>query len=78
MIRIEATFLTVRFKAGGRAVDLEGPSVFQGGGGAKFEIKHKSRCLERISLLIGGAKHVDREGQGPGKLFTIVSYTTAS
>ena len=27
-----------------------------GGGGAKFKIKRKSRCLERINLFIGGAK----------------------
>ena len=40
-------------RAGGRAVDLGGPSVYQGG--PKFKIKHKSRCPKRISLLIGGA-----------------------
>ena len=32
--------------AGARAVDLGGPSVYQGGK-AKFEIKHKSRCLQK-------------------------------
>ena len=29
-----------------RAVDLGGP---------KFEIKHKSRCIQKLTLLIGGA-----------------------
>ena len=36
-------------RAGGGAVDLGGPSVFQGG--PKFEIKHKSRCLQKNQFL---------------------------
>ena len=39
-----------------------GASVYQGG--PKFEIKHESRCLQKVSLLYGGAKHVDG-GPGP-------------
>ena len=42
--------------AGARVVDLGGPSVYQGG--PKFEIKPKTAVLERVSLLIEGAKHV--------------------
>ena len=43
-------------RAGGRAVDLGGP---------KCENKHKSCCLQGVSLLIGRAKHVDWRGPGP-------------
>ena len=45
--------------------DLGGPGVYQRG--PKFEIKHKSRRLQRVSLLIGGGggKHVDWKGQAP-------------
>ena len=50
-------------RAGSRAVNLEGPSVYQGG--AKCEIKHKATVFKRVSLLIGGAKHVDW-GARPG------------
>ena len=41
-----------------RAVDLRG-QVFIRGGGAKFEIKHKTALLKIVSWLIRGAKHVD-------------------
>ena len=44
-------------KAGGRAVDLGGPNVYQGG--PRFEIKHKSRCLQKSKLVDWGAKHVE-------------------
>ena len=37
-------------KAGARAVDLGGP---------KFEIKHKSRCLQKSKLANKGTKHVN-------------------
>ena len=40
-----------------RAVDLGGPSVYQGG--LKFEIKHKSHCFQKSKLVEGG-------GRGPG------------
>ena len=36
-------------RAGTRAVDLGGPSVYQGG--PKFEIKQKSRCLQKSKLV---------------------------
>ena len=40
----------------GRAVNLEGPSVYQGG--PKFDIKHKSRCLQKYELVHwGGQAH---------------------
>ena len=50
-------------RTGGRAVDSGGPSVYKGG--PKFEIKHKSRCLQKsklrnwggVSMLIVGARH---------------------
>ena len=41
----------------GRAVDLGGPSAYQEG--SKFEIKHRSRCLQKSKLVDWGAKHVD-------------------
>ena len=40
---------TVSPRAGHRAVDLAGPSVCLGG--PKFEIKHKSRSLEKSKLV---------------------------
>ena len=40
-------------RAGGRAVDVGGPSVYQRG--AKFKIKHKSRCLQKSKLFNWGA-----------------------
>ena len=49
-------------RAGGRAVDLGRPSGYHGG--PKFEIKHKSRCLQKSKLVDWGAKHVDW-GAGP-------------
>ena len=49
-------------RAGGKAVDLRGPSVYPGG--PKFEIKHKNRCLQKLKLVDWGAKHVDWGG-GP-------------
>ena len=47
-------------RAGARAVDLGGPSVYQGG--PKCEIMHKAPVFKRVSLLIGGAKHFDWGG----------------
>ena len=46
------------FRAGGRAVDLGGP---------KFEIKYRSRCLQKSKLVDwgGGGKHVDCRSQAP-------------
>ena len=42
-------------RAGARAVDLGGPSSqFRGARGTKFEIKHKSRCLEKSKLVNWG------------------------
>ena len=49
-------------RAGGRAVDLGGPGVYQGD--PKFKIRHKSCCFQK-SLLIGGAKRVDWRRPGP-------------
>ena len=39
-------------RAGARAVDLGGPSVYQGG--PKDEIKHKATAFKKVNLLIGG------------------------
>ena len=47
-------------RAGARAVDLGGPSVYQGG--PKFEIKHKSRCLQKSKLVNWGGQAL---GTGP-------------
>ena len=43
-------------RAGGRAVDVGGTSVYQGE--AKFKIKHKSCCLQKSKLFNWGDKHV--------------------
>ena len=43
---------------------LRGPSVYQGGGGPKFEIKHESRCLQNSKFVNWEAKHVDWGGGG--------------
>ena len=61
-------------RAGGRPVDLGGPSVDQGG--PKFQIKLKSRRLQKSKLVDWGAKHVDWGawpplGAGPGWRFPI-------
>ena len=50
-------------KTGARAVDLGGPSVYQGG--PKFEIKHKIRCLQKRKLVNWGGGQACRLG-GPG------------
>ena len=52
------TFLTRLPRAGGRAVDLGGPSVCQGGG-QSLKISTKAAAFKKASLLIGGAKYVD-------------------
>ena len=63
--------LKVQIRAGGRAGDLGGPSTYRGGeGGAEFEIKHKSCCLQksRLSLLMGvGGGQASRLGGGGGE-----------
>ena len=41
------TFL--KMAGGSRAVNLGGPSVYQGE--PKFDIKHKSRCLQKSMLV---------------------------
>ena len=45
-----------------------GPSVYQGGEGAKFEIKHKSRCLQKSKLVNCGGQACRLEGPGPSGL----------
>ena len=50
-------------RAGARAVDLGGPSVYQGC--QSLNLSTKATVFKRISLLIGGAKHVDRPGPPP-------------
>ena len=48
----------IELRAGARAVDLGGPSVYQEG--PKFEVKHNSCCLQKSKLVgWGGGKHVD-------------------
>ena len=54
-LKVASCILSTR--AGARAVYLGGPSIYQGG--AKFEIKHKSRCLKKCKLVSWGTKHVD-------------------
>ena len=53
----------MQIRAGARAVDLRGLSIYQGG--PKFEIKHKSRCLQKSKLVNWGAEHVDWGAQAP-------------
>ena len=57
-------------RAGDRTVDLGGAKRLSGGE-PKFEIKHKSRSLQKRKLFNWGAKHVDWGarpplGAGPG------------
>ena len=49
-------------KAGGRAVDLGGPSVYQGG--AESKLKHKSRCLPKSELVDWVGQACQLEGPG--------------
>ena len=46
----------LRSRAGGRAVDLGGPSVYQGGGGQSLKLSTKAAVFKRVSLLIGGVQ----------------------
>ena len=50
-------------RAGGRAVDLGGPSVYHVG--PKFEIKHKSRCIQKSKLVNWGGQACRLGGQDP-------------
>ena len=50
-------------RAGARAVDLGGPSVYQGG--QSLNLSTKAVLFKRESLFIGGGKHVDWGGQAP-------------
>ena len=47
-------------RAGGRAVEVGGPSVYQGE--KNLKISTKADIFKRVSLLIEGAKHVDSGG----------------
>ena len=53
-------------RAGVRAINLGGP---------KFEITHKSRCLQKSKLVNweGGAKHVNWVGAGPDNLIVTLT-----
>ena len=62
MFQSFAVFSRTR-RAGGRAVDLGGPSGYQEE--PKFEIKHKSRCFQKSKLVDWGAKHVNCGGKAP-------------
>ena len=53
-------------RAGGRAVDLGGANVYQGG--PKFEIKHNSRCLQKSKLVNWGGASMSIGGPGPPAL----------
>ena len=54
--------ISVSTRAGGRAVDLGGPSVHQGG--QSLELSAKAAVFKRVSLLIGGSS-IDWVGQAP-------------
>ena len=41
-------------RAGARALDVGGPSVYQGGGGQSLKLSTKAAVFKRKSLLIGG------------------------
>ena len=49
-------------RAGARAVDLGGPSVYQGG--PKFEINHKSHCFQKSKLVDWGGPSMSIGGPG--------------
>ena len=60
--------LKQRYRGGGRAIDLVGPRVYQGGG-QSLKLSTKAAVFKRVSKLVdwggGGCKHVDWEGAGP-------------
>ena len=51
---ISVSIWKFRITSGARAVHLGGPSVYQGR--RKFEIKQKSRCLQKIKLVNWGGQ----------------------
>ena len=48
-------------RAGGRAVDLGGPSVYEGG--QNWKLSTKAAVFERVSFLIGGGGQACRLGE---------------
>ena len=60
---LEKSYGLRNHRAGARAVDLGGPSVYQGK--PTFEIKHKILCLQKRKLVTWGAKHVGWGSQAP-------------
>ena len=54
---------TAHSRDSARAVDLGDASVHLRG--PKFQIKHKSRCLQKSKLVNWVTKHVDSGGQAP-------------
>ena len=80
-VAIQSRKIILHTRAGARAVVLGGPSTYQGGGGAKFEIKYKSRSLQKSKLVNRGAKHVDwgaRPPLAPALLHTMQSSSSKS
>ena len=54
-----------QYRAGSRAIDLGGLSVYQGG--QSLKLSTKAGVFKRVSLLIvGGGKHVNWGGAGAG------------
>ena len=58
--------LALSFRAGARAVDLEGPNVYEGR--PMFGIKHKSHCLQKRKLVEWGGGEACQLGLAPGLL----------
>ena len=63
LLLMQVFSLTAGCRAGARAVDLGGPSVYQGG--PKFEIKRKNRCLQKNKLVNWGGPSMTIGGQAP-------------
>ena len=64
VLRADSKMITFRYRAGARAVDFRSIKHLSGGG-PKFEIKHKSRRLQKSKLVNWGAKHVDWGAASP-------------
>ena len=66
--------LMIETRVGARAVDLGWPSVYQGR--PKFEIKHKSRCLQKRKVVNWGSQACRLEGQAPLSAGPDLNFTT--
>ena len=63
MEKLYASKTFLKMVGGSRAVDLWGPSVYQGGEGQSLKLRTKAAVFKSM-LVNWGAKHVNWEGAG--------------